>query len=281
MKRIILVFCLSACLYAQEFDYLLPDDFDTNEYNGYKEYYTNNKEENIENKKTNTPTKPTIFDYINPSYKIKDTIMNLQNYLDKGGDINATNTNGNTILMEASSIGYYDLVDYIIDQKAEINITNSNGENALILSADYPYILNLLIENNADVNAIDNKGKTALLTAAEKGNIMSVQLLIKEKSNINQKDILGKNILIYAVESENLDLVKYLIEKVKVDINEKDDWGQNAIFYAAKIEMARYLIYNDIDYKSRNSIGLKAYEVLKYNNKINVSNYLQKLYNDE
>ena len=45
--------------------------------------------------------------------------------------------------------------------------------------------------------------------------------------------------------------------------------------------MARYLIYNDIDYKSRNSIGLKAHEVLKYNNKINVSNYLQKLYNDE
>ena len=278
MKRIILLFCLSACLYAQEFDYLLPDDFDTNE---YKEYYTNDKEEHIENKKTNTPTKPTIFYYINPSYKIKDTIINLQNYLDKGGDINATNTNGNTILMEASSIGYYDLVDYIIDKKAEINFTNSNGENALILSADYPYILNLLIENNADVNAIDNKGKTALLTAAEKGNIMSVQLLIKEKSNINQKDILGKNILMYAVESENLDLVKYLVEKVKVDINEKDDWGQNAIFYVTKIEMARYLIYNDIDYKSRNSIGLKAYEVLKYNNKINVSNYLQKLYNDE
>ena len=66
-----------------------------------------------------------------------------------------------------------------------------------------------------------------------------------------------------------------------LDINEKDDWGQNAIFYVTKIEMARYLIYNDIDYKSRNSIGLKAHEVLKYNNKINVSNYLQKLYNDE
>lgn len=179
--------------------------------------------------------------------------------------------------MKAVSIGYYDLADYLIEKNADISITNSKGENALILSANYPYILNLLINNKADINAVDNNGKTALHYACEGGDLYSVKLLIKSGADINKRDILGKTMLMYAVENENFDLIKYLIENLKVDINEKDDWGQNAIFYATKIEIARYLIYNDINYKEANSIGLRAYEVMKYNGYINVSTYLQKL----
>ena len=83
--------------------------------------------------------------------------------------------------------------------------------------------------------------------------------------------------LMYAVENEHLNLIKYLVEELKVDINEKDDWGQNAVFYATKIDIARYLIYNNINYTEPNSIGLRAYEVMKYNGYINVSTYVQKL----
>ena len=123
----------------------------------------------------------------------------------------------------------------------------------------------------------DNKGKTALFYACEFGNLNSVKLLIKNGSDINKRDIFGKTILMYAVESENQELIKYLIEDIEVNINEKDDWGQNAIFYATKISVARYLIYRDINYSEPNSIGLKAYEVLRYNGYNNLSTYLRKL----
>lgn len=210
-------------------------------------------------------------------------ILNISLYLEEDGDINIVDNEGNTLLMKAVSFGYYDLADYILMNNADVSMTNYNGENAFILAADYPYIINLLLNiDNGDNNALnldiaDSKGKTALFYACEFGNLNSVKILIKSGSDINKRDIFGKTVLMYAVESENLEVIKYLIEDIEVDINEKDDWGQNAIFFATKISVARYLIYKDIDYLATNSIGLKAHEVLRYNGYNNLSTYLKKL----
>ena len=248
-----------------------------NDYNQIIETIEEEKEiEEIQN--SNIPEKPNIFDKINNRESVRNMILNISLYLENGGDINVADNEGNTLLMKSVYLGYYDLADYILLNNADISLTNNNGENALILSADYPYIINLILNNNIDnLDSADNKGKTALFHACEFGNLNSVKLLIKSGSDINKRDIFGKTILMYAVESENLELIKYLIEDIEVDINEKDDWGQNAIFFATKINIARYLIYRDIDYSEPNSIGLKAYEVLRYNGYNNLSTYLKKL----
>ena len=248
-----------------------------NDYNQIIETIEEEKEiEEIQN--SNIPEKPNIFDKINNKDNIKNMILNISLYLENGGDINVADNEGNTLLMKSVYLGYYDLADYILLNNADISLTNNNGENALILSADYPYIINLILNNNIDnLDSADNKGKTALFHACEFGNLNSVRILIKSGSDINKRDIFGKTILMYAVESENLELIKYLIEDIEVDINEKDDWGQNSIFFATKINIARYLIYKDIDYSEPNSIGLKAYEVLRYNGYNNLSTYLKKL----
>lgn len=248
-----------------------------NDYNQIIETIEEQKEiEEIQN--SNIPEKPNIFDKINNRESVRNMILNISLYLENGGDINVADNEGNTLLMKSVYLGYYDLADYILLNNADISLTNNNGENALILSADYPYIINLILNNNIDnLDSADNKGKTALFHACEFGNLNSVKILIKSGSDINKRDIFGKTILMYAVESENLELIKYLIEDIEVDINEKDDWGQNAIFFATKINIARYLIYKDIDYSEPNSIGLKAYEVLRYNGYNNLSTYLKKL----
>ena len=248
-----------------------------NDYNQIIETIEEQKEiEEIQN--SNIPEKPNIFDKINNIESVRNMILNISLYLENGGDINVADNEGNTLLMKSVYLGYYDLADYILLNNADISLTNNNGENALILSADYPYIINLILNNNIDnLDSADNKGKTALFHACEFGNLNSVKILIKSGSDINKRDIFGKTILMYAVESENLELIKYLIEDIEVDINEKDDWGQNAIFFATKINIARYLIYKDIDYSEPNSIGLKAYEVLRYNGYNNLSTYLKKL----
>ena len=248
-----------------------------NDYNQIIETIEEQKEiEEIQN--SNIPEKPNIFDKINNRESVRNMILNISLYLENGGDINVADNEGNTLLMKSVYLGYYDLADYILLNNADTSLTNNNGENALILSADYPYIINLILNNNIDnLDSADNKGKTALFHACEFGNLNSVRILIKSGSDINKRDIFGKTILMYAVESENLELIKYLIEDIEVDINEKDDWGQNAIFFATKINIARYLIYKDIDYSEPNSIGLKAYEVLRYNGYNNLSTYLKKL----
>ena len=66
-------------------------------------------------------------------------------YLENGGDINVADNEGNTLLMKSVYLGYYDLADYILLNNADISLTNNNGESALILSADYPYIINLIL----------------------------------------------------------------------------------------------------------------------------------------
>lgn len=247
-----------------------------NDYNKIIETIEEKEIEEIQN--SNIPEKPNIFDKINNRESVRNMILNISLYLENGGDINVADSEGNTLLMKSVYLGYYDLADYILLNNADISLTNNNGENALILSADYPYIINLILNNNIDnLDSADNKGKTALFHACEFGNLNSVRILIKSGSDINKRDIFGKTILMYAVESENLELIKYLIEDIEVDINEKDDWGQNAIFFATKINIARYLIYKDIDYSEPNSIGLKAYEVLRYNGYNNLSTYLKKL----
>lgn len=247
-----------------------------NDYNQIIETIEEKEIEEIQN--SNIPEKPNIFDKINNRESVRNMILNISLYLENGGDINVADNEGNTLLMKSVYLGYYDLADYILLNNADISLTNNNGENALILSADYPYIINLILNNNIDnLDSADNKGKTALFHACEFGNLNSVRILIKSGSDINKRDIFGKTILMYAVESENFELIKYLIEDIEVDINEKDDWGQNAIFFATKINIARYLIYKDIDYSEPNSIGLKAYEVLRYNGYNNLSTYLKKL----
>ena len=249
-----------------------------NDYNQIIETIEEEEKEIEEIQNSNIPEKPNIFDKINNRESVRNMILNISLYLENGGDINVADNEGNTLLMKSVYLGYYDLADYILLNNADISLTNNNGENALILSADYPYIINLILNNNIDnLNIADNKGKTALFHACEFGNLNSVRILIKSGSDINKRDIFGKTILMYAVESENLELIKYLIEDIEVDINEKDDWGQNAIFFATKINIARYLIYKDIDYSEPNSIGLKAYEVLRYNGYNNLSTYLKKL----
>ena len=258
-----IIFCFKNFIFANSLEEL--DDL-----SDYKEI------DKIQN--SNIPEKPNIFDKINNRESVRNMILNISLYLENGGDINVADNEGNTLLMKSVYLGYYDLADYILLNNADISLTNNNGENALILSADYPYIINLLLNNNIEnLNIADNKGKTALFHACEFGNLNSVRILIKSGSDINKRDIFGKTILMYAVESENLELIKYLIEDIEVDINEKDDWGQNAIFFATKINIARYLIYKDIDYSEPNSIGLKAYEVLRYNGYNNLSTYLKKL----
>ena len=115
-----------------------------NDYNQIIETIEEQKEiEEIQN--SNIPEKPNIFDKINNRESVRNMILNISLYLENGGDINVADNEGNTLLMKSVYLGYYDLADYILLNNADISLTNNNGENALILSADYPYIINLIL----------------------------------------------------------------------------------------------------------------------------------------
>ena len=79
-------------------------------------------------------------------------------------------------------------LDRILDKGADVNSTNSYGNTALIFALD-SYILNediikLLLDNGADVNIKNNCGKYALNYALDTGNENIIKL-ISEKSSMD------------------------------------------------------------------------------------------------
>lgn len=78
----------------------------------------------------------------------KDALVKLLRY---GANVNATNTQGRTALIEVSRLGTYEIAKWLIDRGASVNYKDMYDGNALIYAtqAGKREIVNLLIQNGA------------------------------------------------------------------------------------------------------------------------------------
>lgn len=88
----------------------------------------------------------------------------LKAVLERGGNINATDDDGETALMEAADSRRADAVRVLIANGANVNLADEDGETALMIAADEGNLeaVRLLLEAGADVHARDEDGETAL-----------------------------------------------------------------------------------------------------------------------
>ena len=68
-----------------------------------------------------------------------DNVMLLKRLIDCGADINLTEADGNSALIQASFTGKTEIVKILIDAGADINYQNNNGKTALDYSKDKNY----------------------------------------------------------------------------------------------------------------------------------------------
>jgi len=81
---------------------------------------------------------------------------NLAKFLiEKGADINAKDSSGQTALFYAINAGDARMAKLLIERGSEINVSDANGRTPLLLAIlkNRPGIAKLLIEKGADVNA--------------------------------------------------------------------------------------------------------------------------------
>ena len=90
-------------------------------------------------------------------------------------------------LHEAAGRGDTAKVQLLLDKGADINAKDSNGETALMEAADNGHleVVKQLLAKGADVNAKSSYGYTALLYAADQGHTECVGLLLDGGANIN------------------------------------------------------------------------------------------------
>jgi len=117
----------------------------------------------------------------------------IQKQLDENpGLISKKNALGNTALACAADGGQKDMVKYLLEKGSDVNATNSTGLTALHFAAcgnktNQADVAILLLDNGADVNAKANGGNTPLHYAASRGNAEVAKLLLDKGADINAK----------------------------------------------------------------------------------------------
>lgn len=100
-------------------------------------------------------------------------------------DVNATNSEGITMLHAAAQTGNADLVDFLLSQGATIGKRNRRGETALhlaVLSENPPTVAHILqASNEFELNVQDADGNTALHVAVRTTNAAIVELLLRHE----------------------------------------------------------------------------------------------------
>lgn len=113
-----------------------------------------------------------------------------------------------------------------------VNETNEYGFSPLILacySGNFEMVV-FLIDNKADINYISSEG-TALMAATVKGNEKMVELLLKNKANPDVTNEAGTTALMYAAQFKNAAIVRLLLEN-KANKLLLDKEGKTAFEYA-------------------------------------------------
>ena len=159
--------------------------------------------------------------------------------LQHGADINATNSNGSTLLHSACN-SYRDqvgMVTKLLERGANANARNQDGQTPLFCAASHSHvnIAKLLLEQGGvEVDASDNRGNTPLL---ESHNPTMMALLLEKGANVNTRDKTGATKLhdiCYMMESRpgaSFANVTLLVQ-AGIDLNAKNDKGETALVTA-------------------------------------------------
>ncbi len=116
-----------------------------------------------------------------------------------------------TALIRAAREGREDIVEDLLQNGVDIHATNMDGTNALWAAcvADSFKIAQLLLDNGIDLNHSNANGATVLMYAASAGKLSWVEFLLARNVDITPVSLDGFNALELASTMEILKLLKY------------------------------------------------------------------------
>lgn len=157
-------------------------------------------------------------------------LSKVQEYLNRGMEINITSVFGNTPLMLACINDNLELVKFLIESGEELNRENSSGENAVYISAaGRKEILQLLLKNGASSKC----KKPALAQAVTKNGLGNIELLLKAGVNVDEVNYEGYTALMHAINNDNSEAAEFLINHgANVNLQTRDTSQYNALYLA-------------------------------------------------
>ncbi len=165
--------------------------------------------------------------------------------VDKGGDLDARNANGETPLFSAvkadSAITVKSMLAGRSERRADVNARDFLGNTALHACIRWSAsnaaraLLDQDARSNAGrlINARNLAGKTALHEASRAGSIEFIRMLVFSGADINAIDETGKTALTDAIQMNQTDAIKALLEQ-KASPVMQDMYGRNAFHEAVE-----------------------------------------------
>jgi len=189
----------------------------------------------------------------------------LQEYLDGGGDINAPERGGATLLMVAAENGQNPAIVFLLDRGAVITLKDDRGRTALLyaVTAGKESSALLLLHRGAAANVLLPSGDSALTLASGSENLNMVEMLLENGAALNQKNNAGWSALTLALRrdaqrpSHLSRLTNYLIGK-NADLNIQSPPVNNIAFTAAASgnkEVLNYLFGLGLTVDTKNNKG--------------------------
>ena len=166
-----------------------------------------------------------------------------------------------TPLMLAAEIGKVSVLGVLVEKGADVNESNSSGETPLTCAAHggHEEACKVLVENKGNIHSAISDNWPPLLWAAFSGHTEVCRYLLQSGADANYGDSMG-GVLMYAAEEGHEEVCKLLLQNgAEVDLTKLG--GNTALMKAAKngkTEICLMLIQNDANVNYKNSLGYTA-----------------------
>jgi ankyrin repeat protein len=100
--------------------------------------------------------------------------------LEHGAEVDASDSDGQTPLMEAARSGSIEVLQLLLDRHANVDYQDKEGRSALVWAAtkgDWPKVVASLVKAGAQVGLKDRTGNTALSRANLLGHHKTAEIL--------------------------------------------------------------------------------------------------------
>ena len=186
----------------------------------------------------------------------------------KGAEVNATDANGSTPLMQAAAAAPPEIVRLLLNKGANLGAKDKSGFSPLLVAAYSGHVatVQLLLDKGADPQDADNDGRTALMGAAYSGKEGAVKLLLDKNASVRAADKDGFTALMVASGTRNVPLVQLLIGRGG-DVNAATRSGFTPLMQASgagRAEVVSLLLEKGASVNARAGKGASALLVAAY-----------------
>lgn len=224
------------------------------------------------------------------------SIDQVKELVEKGANVKAVNSSGNTALHNFASFANIDVVKYLVEKGADVNAKNNSGQTPLYYAVimristikqndenpkNFYEVVKFLISKGADIFERDIRGKNVITSYFQYKRLNSDLDLIKlflNKDNINKQDKYGVTPLHCAItsltEQSDLGIIKFICEDCKADTNILTNEGLAPLHLAAKIkryDLMTLLINNSADINLKTTFDKSALQIIIENDNTLVS----------